>query len=40
MTNGKPFRLRAFWVQVHLWLGLTLGSVGVLIGLVGKHPGL
>ena len=36
MTNSKPFRLRAFWVQVHLWLGLTLGSVGVLIGLSGS----
>ncbi len=36
MTNNKPFRLRAFWVQVHLWLGLTLGTVGVLIGLSGS----
>lgn len=36
MTNSKPFRLRAFWVQVHLWLGLTLGIVGVLIGLSGS----
>ena len=36
MTSSKSFRLRAFWVQVHLWLGLTLGVVGVLIGLSGS----
>ncbi len=36
MTTEKPFRLRAFWFQVHLWLGLTLGVVGVLIGLSGS----
>ena len=36
MTNGNPYRLRAFGVKVHLWLGLTLGSVGVLIGVSGS----
>src|SRR4249920_2111972 len=35
MTTHRP-GLRAFWVQVHLWLGLTLGTVGVLIGLSGS----
>ena len=29
-------RLREFWVQVHLWLGLTLGLLGVFIGLSGS----
>ena len=29
-------RLREFWVQVHLWLGLTLGILGVFIGLSGS----
>jgi uncharacterized iron-regulated membrane protein len=29
-------RLREFWVQVHLWLGLTLGVVGVLVGISGS----
>ena len=36
MTTRKPFRIRALWFQVHLWLGLTLGVVGVLIGLSGS----
>lgn len=27
--------MRAFWVQVHLWLGLTLGVIGVLLGISG-----
>jgi hypothetical protein len=25
--------LRDAWVQIHLWLGLTLGVVGIAIGL-------
>jgi uncharacterized iron-regulated membrane protein len=29
-------RMRAAWVQVHLWLGLTLGTLGVFIGLSGS----
>ncbi len=32
----KSFDVRAFWVEVHLWLGLTLGVVGVLIGITGS----
>jgi uncharacterized iron-regulated membrane protein len=36
MTTGTALPLRAFWFQVHLWLGLTLGVVGVLIGLSGS----
>jgi uncharacterized iron-regulated membrane protein len=36
MTTAKRSSFRAFWVQVHLWLGLTLGTVGVLIGISGS----
>jgi uncharacterized iron-regulated membrane protein len=36
MTTKRRPGLRAFWVQVHLWLGLTLGVVGVLVGLSGS----
>jgi uncharacterized iron-regulated membrane protein len=32
---GFALRWRPFWVQVHLWLGLTLGVIGVVIGLSG-----
>lgn len=28
--------LRAFWLQVHLWLGLTAGVVGALMGVSGS----
>lgn len=28
--------MRGFWLQVHLWLGLTLGVVGIAIGLTGS----
>ena len=35
MKNDR-FNLRAFWVQIHLWLGLTLGVLGVLIGISGS----
>lgn len=28
--------MREFWAKVHLWLGLTLGVVGVLIGVTGS----
>ncbi len=27
--------LRGFWVQVHLWLGLTMGEVRVILGISG-----
>ena len=27
---------RDAWVQVHLWLGITLGVVGVLVGITGS----
>ncbi|HEY4375207.1 MAG TPA: PepSY domain-containing protein [Burkholderiales bacterium] len=30
------FDFRNAWVQVHLWLGLTLGMLGILIGLTGS----
>lgn len=35
---GQPQRvdLRRIWLQVHLWLGLTLGVVGALIGVTGS----
>jgi len=35
---GKPNRasLRGLWLQIHLWLGLTLGVVGAFIGLSGS----
>jgi len=33
---GDPLnRIRAFCVQVHLWLGLTLGVIGALLGISG-----
>ena len=32
----KRFDVREFWVKVHLWLGLTLGVLGVLIGITGS----
>lgn len=28
--------MRRLWVQVHLWLGLTLGALGILIGVTGS----
>jgi len=28
--------LRRAWVQIHLWLGLTLGVVGALVGITGS----
>lgn len=28
--------MRRFWLQLHLWLGLTLGVVGIAIGLTGS----
>jgi uncharacterized iron-regulated membrane protein len=28
--------MRRIWVQIHLWLGLTLGAIGILIGLSGS----
>ena len=33
---GQRRRLRQFWVQAHLWLGLTVGSIFVLLGLSGS----
>jgi uncharacterized iron-regulated membrane protein len=29
-------QLRGIWVQIHLWLGLTLGVIGALIGITGS----
>lgn len=36
--TGKPkrMRMREAWLQVHLWLGLTLGLVGALLGISGS----
>jgi uncharacterized iron-regulated membrane protein len=34
--NENKRTLRRFWVQVHLWLGLTLGVLGVAIGITGS----
>ena len=28
--------MRRLWVQVHLWLGLTLGTLGIFIGITGS----
>jgi len=36
MNRPKRIRLRGVWVQIHLWLGLTLGVLGVFIGLSGS----
>jgi uncharacterized iron-regulated membrane protein len=36
MATSRRIDLRKFWVQVHLWLGLTLGVLGVLIGITGS----
>jgi uncharacterized iron-regulated membrane protein len=36
MKTAKRFVLRDLWVQVHLWLGLTLGVLGVAIGITGS----
>ncbi len=33
---GRRIDLRRVWVQVHLWLGLTLGVVGALVGVTGS----
>ena len=35
MGDALNSRTRAFWVQVHLWLGLTLGVIGALLGISG-----
>ena len=34
--RSNRLNVRAFWVQIHLWLGLTLGVLGVLIGISGS----
>jgi uncharacterized iron-regulated membrane protein len=44
MTNGEPvtaarprrIELRRIWVQIHLWLGLTLGVLGAGLGVTGS----
>ena len=36
MTRTRRFNLRNTWVQIHLWLGLTLGIIGALLGLSGS----
>src|SRR5262249_30248724 len=30
------FAARAIWLQVHLWLGLSLGAIGALLGISGS----
>lgn len=35
MKNAGKIMLRDLWVQVHLWLGLTLGVIGALLGISG-----
>jgi len=35
MIGTRQFALRNAWVQLHLWLGLTLGVIGALLGLSG-----
>ena len=32
----SKIQFREAWVQVHLWLGLTLGAIGVLLGVTGS----
>ncbi len=32
----RRLSLRALWVQIHLWLGLTLGVIGAAIGITGS----
>jgi len=34
-AEGSSGTLRAAWLQVHLWLGLSLGVVGALLGISG-----
>ena len=36
MRSRKRFAWRPVWFQIHLWLGLTLGVVGALIGVTGS----
>ena len=33
---SSRINLRNLWVQIHLWLGLSLGMIGALIGLTGS----
>src|SRR5262249_13432484 len=40
LERGAPTKTaiaaRKLWVQIHLWLGLTLGVVGALLGVTGS----
>ncbi len=36
MKSTRRPNLRRAWVQIHLWLGLTLGVVGALLGVSGS----
>jgi uncharacterized iron-regulated membrane protein len=33
---GRGLTVRRLWIQVHLWLGLTLGVLGIFIGVSGS----
>lgn len=35
-SNAARVSARAVWVQIHLWLGLTLGVIGALIAVTGS----
>lgn len=36
MASRKRISPRSIWFQIHLWLGLTLGMVGIVVGLSGS----
>ena len=36
MASRKRISQRAIWFQIHLWLGLTLGMIGIAVGLSGS----
>ncbi len=36
MASHKRISQRTIWFQVHLWLGLTLGMIGIVVGLSGS----
>ena len=37
--RAARFDLRAAWVQIHLWLGLTLGILGAVLAVTGSILG-
>ena len=36
MVSRKRISPRSIWFQIHLWLGLTLGMIGIVVGLSGS----